>query len=152
MKRFLISMVVAITFITIGFTTLFFEIPSFEIVEVNEESKMTKTFQVEDLIDNDEIDIEVDNSYVYVRIEDDLKNDDEIEIEYSKNIQMEEKRTKLVFEGYSDHSYSRFRDAIEDFVEGLKEKKIYVNYDRYDNEVIIHCSPSNRKYINVKYD
>lgn len=153
MKRFLTSIVISITLITIGFTTLFFEIPTFEIVDVKKEDNViSKSYQIDDLIKNDEIDIEIDGSFMHVTIKEDLNNDDEILIEYSQQITLEQKRSKLLFEGYSRHSFSSFKEMAVKFVDGLKDKKIYVNYGYTDNEIIIHCSAKNRKYLNIDYN
>lgn len=158
MKRFLISMAVSITCITIGFTSLFFELHSYEIVDYKEEGQLSSdTLKVADVMRNDRIEIDLDDSYLYVDFQDDLTDDSIIVIDYPANVDMEvnSKKITLFSNYYSSHSYSyrRLRGVLDDFIDGLKDGKIYVDFDGlYSNHIVIHCSSEMRSKIQVDYD
>lgn len=157
MKRFLVSMAVSITFITIGFTSIFFEFHKYEIVDYTNDDRtpISDTLKVSDVIKNDKIMIELDGSYLYVDILDDLKDDSVIVIDYPSHVRTEIKDTILLEGGsYSSHSYSyrRFKDLADIFVDGLKDGKIYVNIGEESNRIVVHCSPNMRNKIRVQHD
>ena len=129
MKKFLMSMAVSITCITIGFTSMLFELRTFEIVELEYDEAVNKqTVEVtEALLRNDKIRILLEDSYLY----------------------------KIYLEGYEhfNHSYRYFNSMFDRFVEGWKDRKIYVNVNGFsNNRIIIHCSPEIGRKIHVEYD
>lgn len=154
MKRFLFSIAVSITCITIGFTSILFEFHSYEIVENKENtSVLTQTINAKDVLHNDRLEIRLEDSYLYADIRDDLKSTNEIVFEYPSHVEVDVKsdRVELEGNGYSSHSYRRFRDALDTFIDGLKEKKIYVNFAEASNHIVIHCSPELRSKIDIIY-
>lgn len=152
MKKFLISMLISIICITIGFTTLLFEFHTYEIVDAPQSiTSSSMTLRVKDIMHDDEINVRMKDSYIYAEIRDDLSDSDEIVITYPNHIDVDVKsnRIDLSYNEYSHHSYSYrgFRDAFDTFVGGLKEKKLYINYEGIHNRVVIHCSPELRDQI-----
>ena len=159
MKRFLFSMAMSITFITIGFTSLFFELHSYEVVDYQDDTATysSDTIKVEDIIRSDRINIDLEDSYLYVDFEDDLTDDSVIVIDYSSdvNINVTSKSINLEADHYNSHSYSyrRLRNMLDEFINGLQDGKIYVNLtDSYNHRIIVHCSSKIRDKIQVNYD
>ncbi|MCI8271397.1 MAG: hypothetical protein HFG16_03680 [Erysipelotrichaceae bacterium] len=157
MKKFLMSMAVSITCITIGFTSMLFELRTFEIVELEYDEAVNKqTVEVtEALLRNDKIRILLEDSYLYVDIQEDLEKSDEIVIQYPLHVNTQIKNNKIYLEGYEhfNHSYRYFNSMFDRFVEGWKDRKIYVNVNGFsNNRIIIHCSPEIGRKIHVEYD
>lgn len=157
MKKFLMSMAVSITCITIGFTSMLFELRTFEIVELEYDEAVNKqTVEVtEALLRNDKIRILLEDSYLHVDIQEDLEESDEIVIQYPLHVDTQIKNNKIYLEGYGhfNHSYRYFSSMFDRFVEGWKDRKIYVNVNGVEsNRVIIHCSPEIGRKIRVEYD
>lgn len=154
MKHFLITFIIGMTSIAIGCTMIFFEIKDYKQVNACElydpdYYTTTNTFDVHD----QEVTIELENSFIQYDIIIDETMKDKVKVETSEDVVTEVSGQKLYVRESNMFSYKRYdhRDDILDLVhtviEGLKEHKIYTCDN--DNVVRITCSKEMRNRIKI---
>lgn len=155
MKHFLITFIIGMTSIAIGFTMIFFEIKDYK--EVNgcdlynpEYYTTTNTFDVSDK----DLNITLEDGFIRYDIIIDESMKDKVKVETSEAVLTEVSDNRLYVRESDLHSYQNYNyredllDLFHKVIDGLKEHKIYTCES---NEVVrITCSKEMRNRIKMK--
>lgn len=153
MKKFIVSIVIGITFIAMGATMLFFEIKDYESENVCDllfdQDKTIRTFDVS----NEDLKIYFDSRATSYEWEYDDSLDNEVKVEMIGTMDFRINNNKLTIDDDYDHISSRYVKPVEIFdkvLDGLKNKKLY--YCNESMRVKITCSRDARNRIQISYD
>lgn len=146
MRRFLFSILLSVTLLTIGTTLVFFEIRQFEFVDIDSSDEMLDTLKV--TVDPDRsFKITIMPWQTITYIEDD-KAEYDVQIQIPKSLSYDHDKNSLEIENGYSHRYrwNFMQSYFDTLLEGLKEQKVYV-YDHTSDEIIITCSKEAKKVI-----
>lgn len=158
MKKFLVSLIIGITLMAIGTTMLVFEIKDFKFVDnrgdfINKEEYKSHTFNVS----KDDLELTFKNhssaSYEWV-YDDSMQNEVKVELYGGSDYNVNDKDNKLDI--LNSHNYDSDNDGLDSldyfnrFIDGLKQKKVYV-FNNSSN-IVITSSYKNRDRVNINYE
>lgn len=158
MKKFLVSLIIGITLMAIGTTMLVFEIKEFKFVD-NRGDSISKEGYKSYIFNVSKHDLDLtfknssDTSYEWV-YDDSLENEVKIEVYggIDHNVDVKDNKISIL----NDRSYNHDNDGLDGldyfnrFIDGLKEKKVYV-FDSLSN-IVITSSYKNRDNVNINYE
>lgn len=153
MKRFLISIIIGVTFIAMGATMLFFEVKDFDTQNacdlILDQDKTVKTFDVS----KENLRITFDGRNQSYEWEYDESLDDEVRVEIVGTTDFSVTNNQLYIDDDSRYGFSHYVRPFEVFeriLEGLKDKKIY--YCNNDVSVKIISSRAMKDRVQINHD
>lgn len=156
MKKFLISFIIGVTMIAIGVTTLVFEIKDFEFIDHRYDTHDTSTQVQSTTFSDKNPTLDIDNSIRYEWENDNSMKDGEVRVEAIPDISVKISRKRIKIEYhksksyYLNHRYGTDWDMFMTFLEGLKERKIYVT-DEFST-VCLTSNATTRNSFTIQYD
>lgn len=158
MKRFLVSLIVGITFMAIGGTMMFFELKDYKAVSAcdlydKHYYSSINTFDVT----NEDLDIFLEKGHgIYYEFVEDASLGNNVKIETSNYIDRKVKGNQFYVDGYYGTNYdagdgwNAFTNVINTVIEGLKDHKLYT----CDNSggIRITCSKEAKAKVNINYE
>lgn len=160
MKKFLISFIIGLVLISAGSAMLVFEWKDYEFVDASDKYL--------DKFNDDEFEFDIKENGLLIEMNDDLKSfpiqyeyDDKmkgkVRIEFPNNMKYKLRSNTLIFKDlhYDNFDLKRFNEmkgVFDVFVDGLKEKKIYVMNDYNKYGIKVTCSKEEKEKITIIYD
>lgn len=158
MKRFLVSLILGITFMAVGGTMMFFELKDYKAVSACDlyDKHYYSSINTFDVTDKD-LDIILEEGHgIYYDFVEDESMGNTVRVETNDYIEQQVNGNQFYVEGYGNHYYdaqdgwNEFTNVINIVIEGLKDHKLY-SCDS-SSAIRITCSKEAKAKININYE
>lgn len=150
MKRFLVSSVLALVLIVAGVTTLFFEMRDFEVIYNNDNAYQDTLKDYRFQLDHMEnLVIDADDNFD-IRWINNENLGSEVIVRVSPILEVNKYGNHMEIDGYH-FRFDNLFDMGSNWLDNLKERKIYLGNYEYDGMIQIECSNEMRSQIKVDY-